>query len=54
MIQCSWAKAKEGSSHSDLDCMGSIPAIPYARNVHFLLCNERFNLNEASLPDTVM
>ena len=31
------------------DGMGSIPAIPHARNVPLLLCNERFN--EASLPE---
>ncbi len=44
-------KAKAGSrqfSHSDLDGMGSTPAIPDARNVPFLLWHER--LNEASLP----
>jgi hypothetical protein len=35
-------------SHSDLDCKGSIPAIPNARYVPSLLCHERFN--EASLP----
>ncbi len=35
-------------SHSDLDSVGSIPAIPNARNVPSLLCRERFN--EASLP----
>ena len=35
------------SSHSDCDGMGSIPAIPNARNVPLLLCHERFN--EASL-----
>ena len=36
-------------SHSDLDGVGSIPAIPNARYVPSLLCHERFN--EASLPD---
>ena len=35
-------------SYSDLDGVGSIPAIPNARYVHSLLCHERFN--EASLP----
>jgi hypothetical protein len=35
-------------SHSDLDGVGSIPAIPNARYVPSLLCHERFN--EASLP----
>ena len=34
-------------SHSDLDCMSSIPAIPNARYVPSLLCRELFN--EASL-----
>jgi hypothetical protein len=34
--------------HSDLDCVGSITAIPCTRYVPFLLCHERFN--EASLP----
>ncbi len=36
-------------SHSDLDGVGSIPAIPNARYVPSLLCHERFN--EASLPE---
>jgi hypothetical protein len=44
----SWSKAKAVSGHSDSDGMGSIPASPDARNVPFLLCQERFN--EASLP----
>ncbi len=35
-------------SHSDLDGVGSIPAIPNARYVPSLLCHERFD--EASLP----
>jgi hypothetical protein len=35
-------------SHSDLDGVGSIPAIPNARYVPSLLCHELFN--EASLP----
>ena len=35
-------------SHSDLDGVGSILAIPNARYVPCLLCHERFN--EASLP----
>ena len=43
-----WAKAKVGSSLSDSDGMGSIPAILDARNVPLLLCHKRFN--EASLP----
>ncbi len=30
-------------SHSDLDGVGSIPAIPNARNVLSLLCHELFN-----------
>ena len=42
------AKAVSGSSHPDSDGMGTIPAIPYARNVPLLLCHELFN--EASLP----
>jgi len=33
----------------DLDGMGSIPAIPDARNVPLLLCHERFN-EATSLP----
>ncbi len=39
------------SSQLDCDsiCMGSIPAVPDARNVPLLLCHERYN--EASLPD---
>jgi hypothetical protein len=46
------AKAKAGSraSHSDLYGMGLISAIPYAQNVPLLLCHERFNDSEASLP----
>ncbi len=39
---------KAESSHSDSDGMGSIPAIPDARNLPLLLCHEWFN--EASLP----
>jgi hypothetical protein len=35
-------------SHSDLDCVGSIPSIPNTRYVPSLLCHEQFN--EASLP----
>ncbi len=37
------AKAKAGSTHSDSDGMGSISAIPDARNVPLLHYYERFN-----------
>ncbi len=36
-------------SHSDLDGVGSIPAIPNARYVPSALCHERYN--EARLPE---
>ena len=39
-------------SHSDLDGVGSIPAIPNARYVPSLLCRERFN--KASLPAALL
>ena len=44
--------AKAVSSHSDLESMGSIPAIADARNVSMLLCQKRFN--EASLPEVMI
>ena len=34
---------KAGSSHFDLDGMGSIIAIPDSRNVPLFLCHVRFN-----------
>jgi hypothetical protein len=37
--------------HSNLDGVGSIPAIPNAQYVPSLLCHEQFN--EASLPDII-
>ncbi len=40
--------SQSGVQSFDSDGMGSIPAIPDARNVPLLLCHERFN--EASLP----
>ncbi len=37
-----WLRRQRVQSHSDLDGVGSIPAIPDARYVPSLLCHERY------------